>query len=405
MEGEGKTRRRVLAAGGIASVLGLSGCLRLSEAEPTGTATSATAATTATTTGDQSATETDTTTATETETDTATESETEPTESDDEATYPPGVSEDGVTEVLVLEHRQLTSGRSRTVETEYMGFSRRTARFSGDGRVSVESSRGPETYVENGQLFQRSRLGGEEIYAYNDSLRFELRPTALAGVDVLEALFRGGNFAPVGRQTRDGQTLFILEADAVENTSVLEETRLVNRYFRESEFPIESLSASALVTPDGLVVEMEAYLQGNGDGGEFVVNTSDVGSTSVSPPTWKATAKREEAQFETSLSSDGTYVELRQTSGQAIGSVTDVDFEIDAYDGRDYYNGRYQGSTNSGTTFYLYKTDETTEYGSPELGISKGSPPSTDPAGTWSSDTGVNLHAGELRIIDTRDVA
>jgi hypothetical protein len=404
MDGERKTRRRVLAAGGIASVLGLSGCLRLSEAEPTGTATSAM---TATTTGDQSATETDTATATDTDTqtDTATESETETTESEDEATYPPGVSEDGVTEALVLEHRQRTSGRSQTVETEYMGYNRRTARFSGDGRVYVESSRGPETYVEDGQLFQRSTFGSEDIYAYTDELRSEFRPAALAGADVLEALVVGGNFAPVGRQTRDGQTLFILEADAVENASVLEETRLVNRYFRESEFPIESLSASALVTPDGLVAEMEAYLQGNGDGGEFVVNTSDVGSTSVSPPTWKAAAEREEAQFEASLSSNGSYVELRQTSGQPIGSTADVRFEMDAYDRRDYYNGQYQGSTSTGTTFYLYKTDETTEYGSPKLGISKGSPPSTDPAETWSSDTGLNLHAGELRIIDTRDVA
>ncbi|WP_323675329.1 hypothetical protein [Halorubellus sp. PRR65] len=65
-----------------------------------------------------------------------------------------------------------------------------------------------------------------------------------------------------------------------------------------------------------------------------------------------------------------------------------------------------EATTERSTTEESTDTDtETTEYGSPKLGISKGTEPSTDPVETWSSDTGVNLHAGELRIIDTRDVA
>lgn len=397
MDGEDTTRRRVLVAGGLAGVLGVSGCLRLSQAEPTGTGTGNG---TATTTDGQAATATATDTATATETDAETE-----TSGDGAVSYPPGISEDGVTDALVLEHRQRTEGRTRTVETTYMGYTRRTARFAGDGRAYVESSRGPETYVADGQLFQRTTLGGQEIYAYADSLRFEFRPLVLSGANLLNALLKGGNFAPVGRQTRDGETLFILEADAIEDAAVLEGTRSVGRYFRRSEFPLESFSASALVNADGVVREMEAYLQGDGDGGEFVVNTSDVGSTSVSTPTWKGTARRDAATFEASMSADGSYIELSQTGGQPIGTDVDVRFEIDAYDRREYFNGNYQGSSSEGTTFYLYKTDEETDYGSPKLGISKDLRPSTSPAGTWSSDAGVNLRAGNLPLVETRDVA
>ncbi|WP_227133345.1 hypothetical protein [Halorubellus salinus] len=399
MDEEDTTRRRVLAAGGIASVFGLSGCLRLSQAESTGTATSDDSATTS---ADESTTDRATRT-TEASTDTETESET--TEDDGEATYPPGVSDDGVTEALVLEHRQRTTGQSRTVETEYMGFNRRTTKLDGSGRMRVESSRGPETYVEDRQLYQRLTLGGQAVYAYHDELRFDFRPTVLSGTDLLEALVRGGAFAPVGEQTRDGETLFILEADEMANASALEESRTVSRYFRQSEFPLSSFSGSALATEDGVVSEMEAFLQGDGDGGTFAVNTSDVGETTVTTPSWKDAAKREAATFDASLSADGSYIELVQTGGQAIGAETDVRFQIDAFDRADYFNGRYQGSTSEGATFYLYKTGETTDFGSPKLGVSKNSKPSTSPAGTWSSDSGVNVRVETLELADIPEVA
>lgn len=397
MDGEDTTRRRVLVAGGLASVLGLSGCLRLSQAEGTGTGTSggATATTARATTTDGAT--------TEASTDTETGSET--TADDGEATYPPGVSDDGVTEALVLEHRQRTTGQSRTVETEYMGFNRRTTKLDGSGRMRVESSRGPETYVEDRQLYQRLTLGGQAVYAYDDELRFEFRPTVLSGTDLLEALVRGGAFAPVGEQTRDGETLFVLEADEIANDSVLEESRTVSRYFRQSELPLNSFSGSALATADGLVREMEAFLQGDGDGGTFAVNTSDVGATSVTTPSWKDAAKRKAAAFDASLSADGSSIELVQTGGQAIGTETDVRFQIDAFDRADYFNGRYQGSTSEGTTFYLYKTDETTEFGSPKLGVSKNSRPAASPAGTWSSDSGVNVRVEGLQLAEIREVA
>lgn len=401
MEEEDATRRRVLVASGLASAFGLSGCLRLSQAEGTGTATTGDDDTA--TTADASTTERPPTTTEESTDETETRTETETTD-DEKPTYPPGVSEDGVTEALVLEHRQRTSVRSRTVETEHMTFRRRTTKFDGSDRMLVDGSRGPETFVEGDQLYQRQTVGGQTLYAHSTQLRFEFQPTVLSGAELLEALVEAGDFAPVGRQTRDGETLFILEADEIENASVLEDSRTVSRYFRQSEFPIESLSASALVTESGVVREMEASLQGNGDGGTFVVNTSAIGSTSVPEPSWKQTAKREAATFEASMSTGSSYIELVQTGGQAIGTDADVRFQIDAYDRRDYFNGSFEGSTREGTTFYLYKTDETTEYGSAKLGISKDSRPSGGTAGEWSSDAGVNLQAGNLRLVENRDV-
>ena len=78
--------------------------------------------------------------------------------------------------------------------------------------------------------------------------------------------------------------------------------------------------------------------------------------------------------------------------------------EIDAYDGRDYYQGQYTKSTSPGTTLFLYKTDDESEFGGQQLGIATGSPPSSSPSGTWSSESGWNLSVGPMRIVDSRYV-
>ncbi|WP_435319510.1 DUF7537 family lipoprotein [Haloarchaeobius sp. TZWSO28] len=379
--------------------MGISGCLRLTEAEATARpATSAPGTTTTSTrTGTETATQTETT-AGETET-TARETET----GSGEVTYPPGVSEDGVDERLVMNHRQKVLGSSRTVETEYMGFERRTARFD-DGRIHVIGSRAGETYVEDGQSFQRISLGGQTVYGYRSSTRREYRPEALSGEGVLTGLIRGGDFAPTGTQSTNGETLIVIEADEIENQQALQEERYIDRYFRESEFPLTSLSATGLVTQEGIIREMDAYLGGSGDSGPFRVRTTDIGSTTVSTPSWKSTAKEREARFDAKIVEDGSFIEVTQTGGQSIGADFDVEFEIDAYDSQNYFNGQFTGSTSSGTSFYLYKTDDDW-YGTKKLGIAKGAKPSIEPTGTWSSGTGLNLHAGPLRIIVTRDVA
>lgn len=208
----------------------------------------------------------------------------------------------------------------------------------------------------------------------------------------------------VGRQVRDGETLFIIEADGIENRRALEETASINRYFRRSEFPLDSFSGAALVTENGVVREMEATIGGQGESGPFVVNTSDIGSTTVASPSWKSTVREQEATFDVTRSADGNYVELRQTGGQPIDGTGELRLNVGAFDGSEYYDSEYGGSTSAGTTFYLYKTDETTEYGGRKLGISKNSRPSASPTGTWSSRTGVSIRANALPVIQGRSV-
>jgi len=395
MDDDNPTRRRVLRAGGLVGVLGFSGCLRLTE--PSGQQAVGTPPSTDTAT----ATETPTATATDTpgeavEADPNTETE---TAEQDGVSYPPGVSEDGVTATLVLSHRQAVADTPRTVETKYM-LERRTARLT-DGRAYVESDRGPDTYIADSQTYQRLRTADGPIYGYRNGIRREFRREALSGVGVLEALIEGMNFRPVGTQTRNGETFILIEADSVTDQRILQENDNVSRYFRESEFPLQGDSGTGIVSQDGVITELSAFLEGDGDSGEFLVRTTEIGSTTVPEPSWTSTAKQEEAQFEASLVDDGNYIRAEQVSGQSL----DTELEIDAYDRRDYYDGQFSGSTSPGTVFFLYKTDDQTEYGSQKLGISKGGRPSESPAGTWSSDTGWNLHARDLRVVNARDVA
>ena len=385
MDGEHTTRRHALKVAGLAGVAGLSGCLRLTEPE-----------------GESG--DTDTTTPTRTPAPTAsepTQSESEPdteTPADGDTTYPPGVSEDGVSSTLVLTHRQAVADTSHTVETQYM-FERRTTMIS-DAGLLVSGERTPEVFVADGEMYQRFRLDSGVVYGYRDDILREYRREALTGTDVLRALIEGCNFRPVGTQTVNGETMTLIEADSITDQQIIRESDNITRYFRRSEFPLSLEAGTGAVTRNGVIRELSAFLQGEGDGGEFLVRTSDLGSTDVSQPEWTTTARDQEAEFEARLVDDRRYIRVEQVAGQTI----DAEMEIDAYDGREYYDGNFSGTTSSGTVFFLYKTDQETEFGSQSLGIAKDSRPSASPAGAWSSDTGWNLSVGPLRVVDTRPV-
>lgn len=385
MEEEHITRRHVLKAAGLAGVAGLSGCLRLTE--PEGGAGG-----------------TDTTTPTRTPTPTASDPTQSESKTDTETpaggdtTYPPGVSEDGVSSTLVLTHRQAVADTSHTVETQYM-LERRTTMI-GDAGLLVSGERAPEVFVADGEMYQRFQLGSGVVYGYRDDILREYRQEALTGIDILRALIEGCNFQPVGTQTMNGETTTLIEADTITDQQIIRESDNITRYFRRSEFPLSLEAGTGAVTRNGVIRELSAFLQGEGDGGEFLVRTGDLGSTNVSRPDWTATAQDQEAQFEASLVDDGRYIRVEQVAGQDI----DAEMEIDAFDEREYYDGNFSGTTSSGTVFFLYKTDQETEFGNQSLGIAKGSRPSASPAGTWSSETGWNLSVGPLRVVDTRPV-
>lgn len=379
MDDDRTTRRRVVTAGGLLGGLAVSGCLRLTQSE---TATSTTTPDSRTTTAKTS------------------EPSEKETATSEDAAYPMGVTDEVVNERIVATHETELRGVSRTVETTHMEFDEQTAEFDGDGQQFVRTTAGLETYVEDEQLFQRVQPGSEPVYAYHPRLRSDYQPTVLSGVNVLRTLVRAGNFAPVGTQTVDGETQFLLEADDVVNQRPLEEGQVISRYFSESNLPFDSLSAEATVTADGIVTKMDATLASQAKSGQFAVNTDRIGSTSDTTPDWKGRAKAERATMDVTRSSDGAYLQLRHTGGQSIGVESDVTFGFGVYDTSDFYRNRYQGSISEGTTFYLYKTDETTATGKPKLGVSKDSRPSTEPPEPWASNGGVSIRVRELRLFE-----
>ena len=383
---ERPTRRRVIESVCLLGLGGSAGCLRLTSPENQAATTGSTA----------TEPPTDARTAEPEATDPPTERETEA--SSDEVEYPPGVSAEEVSDTLVLSHRQAVAEQSYTVETQYM-FERRTTR-SGDAGLLVTADRGPDVFVADGRMYQRFTAGSETFYDYRDEVLREYSRDALTGIGVLRGLIGGCDFAPVGTQTVDGETLVLIEADTVTDSRTLAGADSISRYFRESEFPLELGSASGVVTQDGIIRELSALLQGDGDSGESLVRTTDIGSTSLSTPEWTDTAREQEPQFEATLVDDGRYIRVEQVAGQSIS----VEMEIDAYDGRDYYQGQYAEPTSPGTTLFLYKTDDESEFGGQQLGIATGSRPSSSPSGTWSSESGWNLSVGPMRIVDTRDV-
>lgn len=100
----------------------------------------------------------------------------------------------------------------------------------------------------------------------------------------------------------------------------------------------------------------------------------------------------------------GDYIRVEQVSGQSIDATSRMRFEVDAYVEREYCDGMFTGTTGPGTALYLYRTDEQTRFGTPKLGISQGSRPSSDPGASWGSTANVNIRIADLRVVERQEV-
>lgn len=387
-------RRRLLEAAVTASAFGLAGCLRLEDGGGGGEP------------GTRTTTDGSSTTSGEPETKTTEEPAPEETTADPQADYPSGVSEDGVTPVAVQSHFVELADVPVTVKTKYM-HRQSTAKLSPNAtRVSPEE--GVDVYVADGRTYKRYDVNDQTIWGYRDGVPADYERSVLAGEDVMRGLVRGCAFRPTGRNLEDGETVFNVAADEVEDADAFEGTRRIARFFRESEFPIRSVSGSGTISADGVITELTAFLAGDGDSGEFSVETSAVGSTRVSEPDWASTAKAERAQFESSFAADRNYVAVEQVGGQSI-DTSFLRCEVDAYDDTGYYDGTYDGSFDgsieTGDRLYLYKTGEQTSDGSQEVGVTKNERPTDSPAEPWSGETRFNVQIDRFRLVSYRTVS
>lgn len=102
------------------------------------------------------------------------------------------------------------------------------------------------------------------------------------------------NWTQTGVVDRDGETLTRYEATGRENfTDFRDDTDLGSLEglgANASEATIDSVNATLLVSPDGLVREFRFRLTGTTDGKsivmQFAVRTTDVGATDATPPDW-----------------------------------------------------------------------------------------------------------------------
>jgi hypothetical protein len=403
-------RRRTL---GIAASLLGTGCLRLtgSETDTPATTTGATATPTATRTASATRSPTDASTDSSTDSPTETESETptetdEPTETPESFEYPPGVTEDTVSPALVFTHiAELRTVGNYTIREQAHPFGLARYEIGSNQRFITEKNGQVQTFVRGDEAFIRA-IAAQTLYDYRSGTEFpeELRKSNLNKRGLLEGLIEGGDFAPAGFVRQDGTLYLKTEADGVENEAALldgsRDRFLARRYHEVSDF-----SAEGLVTEDGLIKELSAVVT-SGENEEIPVEVvvTDIGETTVSKPSWTATAKQKHPRFDVSVVDGGTYIRVEQTGGQEV--TLPVGLFVWGHDIETNYDGNnYDGMIEKGKPLYLYRTDEySRDDNENRLGISNGSRPDESPVADWTGETFVTLHTDPLMLLDNREV-
>lgn len=293
--------------------------------------------------------------------------------------YPTGVSEDGVTSQLLLEHRARISGEPVTVtETESREFDDRTVRrrIGDDGVHVVESVAGNtiEQWFGGGEKLARAAFSSETVYAHVPGEEIDYQ--FFTATDRIGGFLKTGNFRPTGTATEDGTTYVALEADDTESNELA---------MQRGADQVTAFEGAALVSEDGLVRRIQVSFTVTGDREESArveIETTDVGETTVSEPDWTATAAERAPKFDVTPVDDGKFLELTHTGGDGIPLETAVGMFQPTPDGGQYH-GIIEGGIPSGTKGYLYKKAPG------ELGISPGSRPDEDPepfSGRWEFD-------------------
>lgn len=305
-------RRRTLLGGlGGLGAVGLGGCLRLDEGDPTSTATEAstTDATTASTTAR-----------------TTTQSGDDAAESDDDAdvpeTYPTGMDDEGVYAYLVDNHV------NTLVDTTFVENWTVANRTEGETRKAVTAT------VDDGQAVMERGIGVDLQVFYDSSggyWREDLGDGATYGKD------RRAFEVPWVTKSRELRQL-IMAADWDAPTPVeggfeiaATGTRDVQSLKREyAAASIESFEADGFVTAEGVITDLTVSLEFVHEEEErlFEIRTrhrvTDVGTASVTEPSWLATARERAPDVDVRIDDANEYVVFDHQGGNPIEPETNV---------------------------------------------------------------------------------
>ncbi|WP_435365040.1 hypothetical protein [Haloarchaeobius sp. DYHT-AS-18] len=307
-------RRHLL--GTLAVLAGTAGCLRLEDSG---------AATTGQETVSETASETPTATATATEADTTAETEGSASEVPD---YPSGLDEDGIKTYLADTHSSALTGssftlRRRIVDQEFGGdLENALYQVADDGRVLETTQFNTEVkkyHSSRGVVWRQTHQG---------QVRYGATPMTLPAREFtayrfLQKLLRAGTFgAPSEPDTSGDVVTWDLQA-----TGVADPTPLKNRFGATS---VNEFGADLTVDERGIIEELVAEFTfvAEYDGKEKSrlarIETSDVGRTSVSEPSWTAEARRRAPEVALSMSDDRRVVTIEHESGDPIPAGTEL---------------------------------------------------------------------------------
>jgi hypothetical protein len=349
-------RRRALL--GLIAVGGTAGCLRLEGDE--GTSTEATSsAVSATESGD-------------TATETATETEPEATTERADATYPFGLSEDGVDPYLYSTCQSAVaelSYRSQYTKLDAESGSQKWHReYEADGGAALghwnrkDGGAVDAYHPVGGDMLWRERVGDGYTFGLNGTPTFQ----NVFWDEELQPLLKGPAWSAPERVNEDRPAIWEVTADSV-GESV--------RSPGHMEGELKAVEGARLrVDENGVIRRVEAVYEASNMQGDvrryrFRFEVTDVGSVSLSEPSWLETARERRPRFAARLTDDRTFVRVTvEQGGIAAGSRISVfDRDIERK-----YVGHTDRALTAGDVLYVNARSDSGKFN--EAGISYGEP-------------------------------
>lgn len=348
-------RRRGLMAALITG--SLSGCLRLSsngdaDQSPTGETPTGVTSTPSATNNDPTTPETEDPSPTP-------EQATDTPAGDGSISYPLGLSEDGVDSLLADAHLNELVGTAFDLNWSMANLTRgeillkREYEVEDGSALGKWSFQGPIEMHSSAQgSFWREDLGDVVTYG-QDRRAFDL--AHITKNQRLRQLIRTGDWAAPTPEERDGETVFRIQADGVD-----EGKPLANEFEVES---IESFGADGLVDENGVIRELTAEYEGQHLSKNrlfkwrFSYGLGSLGQVSVPDPEWLSTAKNQAPDVSASITENDELLEFQHSGGNAILPETNVTL-YDRDRRRNWGTGEIVDPLSAGTTVYFWMEND-----------------------------------------------
>lgn len=244
----------------------------------------------------------------------------------DASEYPPGVSEDRVSEELAFEHERNLLGLNYHHDIQWDSMNRsETFEFAVDGpRVRSFETVSFGGHSDSGR--ELSRYSTDEFDTSVTRIKkagrtyYSVAPTAGPRVD--PSLFghfydhlRGGDYHPTGTASHGGVPVFKLAATTVSDH------RVISKYTHHDT--VAQYDGRLLTTKAGTIVGAAitvAYEGAREDERDEVIETelTDMGSTTVEEPAWTDAAAERAPRFDAAFERDRTVVRLEHIGGDGV---------------------------------------------------------------------------------------